>query len=288
MSKTKIEWTDFTWNPIIGCSKISEGCQNCYAEKMACRLSAVECKKYDKIKPAYSLIVLEGKWNNATRFVESALEKPLHWKKPRKIFVNSMGDTFHPSVPFEWIDKVLSVIARSKQHTFQILTKRADRMKEYFMGLATLPEHTNRLAHTHCYHSHMQSVALNYRKGSCLPNLWIGVTTENQQRADERIPLLLQTPAAVRFASCEPLLGGIDFSNNLNRYREIGTSLLPILDWVIVGGETGHNARPMNPEWAESIQRQCEAAGVPFFFKSSGGRNKISTLNGVEYREFPK
>jgi protein gp37 len=302
---TKIEWTDETWNPIIGCSKISEGCQNCYAEKMAHRLAYMG-------QEGYAIVThKQGGWNGRTyqMFYKNILEKPLHWKKPRKIFVCSMGDLFHKSVPFEWVDKVMAVIALCPQHTFQVLTKRADRMKEYFrqinVGSNVIGDAWNILGYNKKY---KHEDVLN--RPWPLPNLWLGVTAENQQRADERIPLLLQTPAAKRFVSCEPMLGEIKlYPDYLPIYQHIGapcgiekpdyhrTNHKCELDWVIVGGETGHNARMMQPIWVRTIRDQCKAAGVPFFFKKWGTKaektmrlneNQKIEINGVEYREFPK
>jgi protein gp37 len=280
---TKIEWTDSTWNPVVGCSKISEGCENCYAEKMACRLAAMGNDFYD-------FAIIKKHWSGTANFVEPVLEIPLHWKRPRKIFVCSMGDLFHESVPFEWVDKVMAIVQLCPQHTFQVLTKRPVRMAEYFkthnLGLDTIP--------------------------FPLPNLWLGVTAENQRRADERIPLLLQIPAAVRFVSCEPLLGPIDFRplaskgyTILSRYysstgfddkgsqpeRDRMCNQFPKIDWIIVGGETGPGARAMHPDWVRSIRDQCKGtpstssgqagsprhcsgragqAGVPLYFKGWG------------------
>jgi len=276
---TKIEWTNETWNPIIGCSKISEGCQNCYAEKMAFRLTHMPHTDY------YSFVLDDNKeddtekfkyvpeWNGRTHFVESALQKPLKWKKPRMIFACSMGDLFHESVPFEWIDRVFETIVLNPQHTFQILTKRPERMLEYFKQIA-------------------------FR----VPiNAWLGVTVENQEQLIKRVPKLLSIPAAKRFVSCEPLLSGLDFYgmqmgnelyNCLNGVGDISTSLTGLtgdkLDWVIVGGETGPKARKLQTSWVLNIKNQCKDAGVPFFFKSWGKLKKGSEIAGKEHKQLPK
>ena len=179
------------------------------------------------------------------------LDAPLHWKKPRRVFVNSMSDLFHKDVPFEFVDQVFATMAWMQEHTFMVLTKRADRMEEFF------------------------NEAGNPSRRHILPNVWLGVTVENQKAADERIPLLLQTPAAVRFVSVEPMLRPVDITSYLNSLYIIGnvpenTIYEPPLDWVICGGETGPGARPMHPDWVRSLRDQCQAAGVPFFFKSWG------------------
>jgi protein gp37 len=270
MGKTSIEWTDASWNPIVGCTEVSPGCANCYAARLAAtRLSGV---------PAYKdlAILNNGKprWLGNVAFLAERLEEPLHWRKPRRIFVCDMGDLFHESVQMEWLWQIWSVIAACPRHTFQILTKRADRMHFYVKYFA------NELT-KHCIGE------LN----TPLPNVWLGVSVENQRFADERIPLLLQTPAAVRFLSCEPLLGKVD----LYKLRH-ATRKNILVDWVIAGGESGPHARPMHPDWARSLRDQCQAAGVPFFFKQWGewwsgmrlGKKKAGRLlDGREWNEFP-
>lgn len=277
---TNIEWTNETWNPLVGCSLQSPGCTNCYAMNMAYRQHAMGTPQYvgtaRKTKSGAA-------WTGKVNFVESALLKPLSWKKPRQIFVNSMSDMFHPDVPFEWIDRIFAVMALSPQHTFQVLTKRSDRMRKYL-----------KLRNINGHHPAMDTAALMASTGSWdtpalhlindwpLPNVWLGVSVEDQKRADERIPDLLETPAAKRFLSCEPLLGPVDLTDV--RYDGI-TSIDALrgkhgvtgkdgdcaaIDWVIVGGESGKGARPMHPDWARTIRDQCAAANVPFFFKQWG------------------
>jgi len=274
---TKIEWTDETWNPIVGCSKISEGCENCYAEKMANRLASMGCSEY-----GFGVVNPFGEWSGKAVFIESALEKPLHWKRPRKIFVCSMGDLFHESVPFEWIDKVMAVIALCPQHTFQILTKRPKRMAEYFADKNIKTKifyASDFLSETCDYSEYSRNLIKTLKESWPLPNLWLGVTAENQHRADERIPILLRIPAAKQFVSLEPMLGEIDIESYLSGKPSLVQAInlepqdnlyFPKLDWVIVGGETGHGARPMHPKWVKSILNQCNSAGVAFFFKSWG------------------
>lgn len=281
MGKTSIEWTrgedgsqGYTWNPVTGCSKVSAGCTNCYAEKVSHRFGWTN-------KP----------WNAAhaaenVQLHPERLEQPLRWRKPRRIFVNSMSDLFHEQVPFEFIEHVFTVMEEAEHHTFQVLTKRPHRMLEFMDW---------------------------YRKRSCddsvgltwypKKHIWLGVSVENQQAADERIPLLLLTPAAVRFLSCEPLLGpvsldrwfGLQEGNQWTEClcNEINESDRPCitcecrkelgkksgLDWIIVGGESGSHARPMHPDWARTLRDQCAEVGVPFFFKQWG--EYIVPLDGL-------
>ena len=262
---SKIEWTNKTWNPIIGCSKISEGCQNCYAEKMAFRLANIENTEYyasvlkfekginnGKLTPPDD--ILKPNWNDNTYFVKSQLKKPLNRKKPTMYFVCSMGDLFHENVPFEWIDNVFSITQKCLHHTFQILTKRPEIMKDYFDS-----RHIKRHYH----------------------NIWLGVTTENQKAANERIPILFQISASKRFISCEPLLEPI----NLNVADWLckgypGKTMYSYLDWVIAGPETGPKARPMQKEWIESLHRQCKDSNTPFFDKKN--------ILGLNIQEFSK
>jgi protein gp37 len=240
-----------TWNPIVGCSKVSEGCRNCYAERMASRLCAMNVDQYKYVMGPANGDNSAGVWLGKTRIVKSALSKPLGWKKPRAIFVNSMGDLFHEATPDEWIGDVLEVIKRCPQHLFIILTKRALRMEQFMQSYFRLPA----------------------------KNVWLGVTVENQDNVD-RVDHLLRTPAAVRFVSCEPMLGPVDLARYLacggcgTRLGRIGAPCCPdgeaFLDWIICGGESGRGARPMDPEWARSLRDQAQAAGVPYFFKQWG------------------
>jgi protein gp37 len=300
---SKIEWTEKTWNPLSGCSPVSTGCKNCYAEVMTKRLSKIEStsEKYG------GLLTEKGKFNGVVKFDEKALLEPLSRKKPTMYFVNSMSDLFHENVPFEWVDKIMAVIALCPQHTFQVLTKRPERMKEYFYGLSQKKE-TDDYKNIFLQGQIMTRAALksDYIKKP-YDNLWLGVSIENQAQADKRITYLLETPAAVRFLSCEPLLefvnlAGYDgkvfrpYLDPLSQHENklCGTGI----DWVIVGGESGHNARPMHPDWVRSIRDQCKAANVAFFFKQWGEYNdkaqKVgkkaaeNLLDGVQYLEFPK
>ena len=243
---TKIEWTDATWNQTTGCTKVSGGCKHCYAERTWQRLSA-------NPKTVYF-----GRKFTDVQCHPERLEQPLHWTNPRRIFVNSMSDLFHEDVPYEFIAKVFAVMARCPQHTFQILTKRPERMKVFMMSSSY----------------------------SNLPNVHLGVSVEDQETANRRIPTLMKTPAAVRWISAEPLLGPIHLSNLTHPYDPKETRLSALtgmfrhknkvlamymaIDWVVVGGESGPKARPMNPDWVRSIRDQCAAAKIPFMFKQWG------------------
>lgn len=231
--KSKIEWTESTWNPVTGCTQISEGCQNCYAKRMAKRLCAMGQKKYSK------------GFDVALHY--DCLEEPLSWKKPQIIFVCSMSDLFHQDVPDDFIIEVFNSMNKAKWHTFQVLTKRADR-------LATIAP-----------------------KLKWTPNIWIGVTVENNLHVD-RIKALKNIPAKVKYLSVEPMLSEI---NNL---------VLDEIDWVIVGGESGPGARPIKEEWILPIRDKCQELKIPFFFKQWGGVNKKATgslLQGKEWKELP-
>lgn len=246
MADTKIEWATKTWNPITGCTKISVGCQNCYAERMSKRLAGRY--GYDKDNPF------------KVTLHPDRLGEPLKWRKPQMVFVCSMGDLFHKDVDRGFLCRMFDVMIVAEQHTFLILTKRPGHMKSFV--------------------------------GSCVhgvpSNIWLGVTAENQETANKRIPILLQIPAAKRFVSVEPMLGPVNLYNlTLSpethpglftvkppdggwRTSALGNALASNVDWVICGGETGPGARPMHPEWARSLRDQCVNAGVPFFFKSWG------------------
>lgn len=234
MAQTKIEWTEATWNPSTGCTKISAGCAHCYAEVMTRRLQAMGMEKYKK---GFELTCHPGELNI-----------PYTWKKSKMIFVNSMSDMFHENMPFEFIKRVFGVMNDCPQHTFQVLTKRADILQKYY-------------------------TLLNWT-----PNIWMGVTVENN-KVTHRIDALRKVPANIKFLSLEPLLSPM---NNLNLFG---------IDWVIVGGESGFKARPVEQEWVIDIRNQCEKANVPFFFKQWGGKNKKTAgklLQGKIYCQMPE
>jgi len=228
MNNSSIEWTDKTWNPVSGCSKVSSGCKNCYADAM-----------FTRFKKQW------GEFNDV-KCHEDKLSEPFRLKKPSKIFVNSMSDLFHEKVPFEFIDKVMGVIIENPRHIFQVLTKRPEIAVRYFA-------------------SRIAREAENYFP----KNLWLGVSVENQRTADQRIPILLRIPVSVRFLSCEPLLGAINFDDLLKNWNAYDPRMFQI-NWVIVGGESGKNARPIHPEWVRSILSECLDMSIPFFFKQWG------------------
>jgi protein gp37 len=226
---SRIEWTEQTWNPAVGCTKISAGCKNCYAETMAKRLQAMGTPGYER---GFALQMLPQRLND-----------PLKRKKPTVYFVNSMSDLFHDRIPDDYIEKVFGVIAETTQHTYQILTKRAARMARYF------------------------------RARPVPANAWLGVSVENRRHGVPRIDHLRQVPARIRFLSVEPLL------------EDVGRLDLTDIHWVIVGGESGPKARPMNQEWADAVRRQCEEQGAAFFFKQWGawgadGQRRAKHANG--------
>lgn len=280
--KSKIEWTEATWNPIRGCSRVSDGCRNCYAERVAMRFSGPG-------KPYEGLVKMANghpQWTGKVQFVENHLADPLKWREPRRVFVNSMSDLFHDGLSVEEIDKIFAIMALCHQHTFQILTKRPARMLEYMRNIQDDDKDMHRWAAWACEISNSPCAAGVIEDIDWPPkNIWLGVSCENQATADERIPLLLQTPAAVRWISAEPLLSSIDMTqlpitgrplmkNNAltgkyiaGMFSEGGHAKL---DWVVAGGESGPKARPMHPDWARSLRDQCQAAGVPFFFKQWG------------------
>jgi len=234
MANSSIEWTEMTWNPTTGCTKISAGCKFCYAEIMTRRLKAMGQEKYSS---GFKIIKTHP----------DTLAIPYTWKTSKVVFVNSMSDLFHKDVPIEFIKQVFHVMNENPQHIFQVLTKRAERLLEV-------------------------SVELKWTH-----NIWMGVSVENEDVID-RIIFLRKTKAKVKFLSLEPLIGPL---HNLN---------LKKIDWVIVGGESGHKPRPMNSDWVLSIQEQCNSAGVAFFFKQWGGKNKKASgriLNGRTYDEMP-
>ena len=284
MANTSIEWTDKVWNPVTGCTKVSAGCKNCYAGSVANRFFA---KEYPPNENG-SLRVFTD-----VRCHEDRLEAPLHWRKPSRIFVNSMSDLFHKDVPDEFIDRVFAVTALCPQHTFQILTKRPERMREYMQSRSKSAEFWKKAAPFGWTLADFQGIKMIPFP---LPNVWLGVSVEDQKAADERIPILLQTPAAVRFISAEPLLGpvslrwkdsvpfGIEHPRHLHPKDDAARRVitdqydgLRELDWVICGGESGPGARPCDIRWIRSVVEQCKASSVPCFVKQLGA-NAIDEL----------
>ena len=303
-TKTSIEWTDATWNPVVGCSPISAGCEKCYASRMAGRFHQTTYAGY--VEHIGNGTCGAWKWNGKAGLISKALDRPLHWRKPRRIFVNSMGDLFHESVPDEWIDRVFAVMALCPQHTFQVLTKRPERMMSRLLdgppnwdrAIDSLPN-GNQIWVTDDCHLRVGldcgDDPVTLAKHWPLPNVWLGVSVEDQKTADARIPLLLRTPAALRFVSCEPLLGAIIFEPEWigdcplcdgRGHYYVGSDIAGCnncqggyLHWIIAGAETGPGARPAHPDWFRSLRDQCQAAGVPYFFKGFGEWAEY-TVNG--------
>ena len=262
--QTPIEWTDATWNPTAGCSIVSPGCTNCYAMKVAYRL---QHNPDPNVAGKYAGLTtkVNGRpvWTGRVRLWPPTLAMPLKRKRPTAYFVDSQSDLFHETLPDDDIDRVFAVMARCPQHTFQILTKRAARMRDFLGDPA---------ARRAAWARHADAATVEAR-GWPLPNVWLGVSVDDQPRADERIPALLATPAAVRFLSCEPLLGPVDLTrvgnpprNALARPAGAGERI----DWVIAGGESGPDARPMHPSWPRELRDQCAANDAAFFLKQWG------------------
>ncbi len=296
MNQTSIEWTDATWNPVTGCSKVSQGCKNCYAER-------------------YFPRPYPGRKFTDVRVHPNRLDWPLRWRgspkaksegRPSRIFVNSMSDLFHAEVDISFIDKIFAYMVTSEQHVFQILTKRADRMEMYFNGASRMNLPLSLTAHARIARAAETLADIRGEDRSSpywdmfleppYKNVWLGVSVEDQKTADERIPLLLQTPAAVRFISYEPALGPVDLrhiqydnmveidalTGDHGVYRPLAGRSEAKLDWVIAGGESGPRARPAHPDWFRAVRDQCQSAGVPFFFKQWGEWAPKASLSGVD------
>ncbi len=290
-SPSRIAWTDTTWSPVTGCAKVSAGCKYCYAER------EVDSRWSHNPKS-----VFHGRAFTDVRCHDERLEDPLHWRTPKKIFVCPRGDLFHESVPDAFLDQVFAVMAMAPQHTFQVLTKRPERMWRFFNRSYRLLD---------WWHANVGAVAAGNglanplaRRAAAserdawpsfalpLPNVWLGVSVEDQEAANERIPLLLQTPAVVRWISAGPLLGPVDLSVEYLSLlcgggypfkclpSEHRTRLIDLLDWVVVEGESGSHARPMHPQWARVLRDQCHEADVPFLFKQWGEWEFTAAVSG--------
>lgn len=302
-----ISWTDDTWNPIRGCTRVSEGCRNCYAERVAARFSG-EGMPYEGVAKLVRLH--DGRtvprWTGKLSLVEDAVARPIRWQRPRLVFVNSMSDLFHEAIPSVGLDRLFAVMALAPQHTFQILTKRHDRMRAYLGDPAvaqrvwTAADEFDRA----CSDGPSLKLWALGRQGAMwggaapwpLRNIWLGVSVEDQAAADERVPLLLATPAAVRWVSAEPLLAYVRLDKlragkigemdalrgsivqRTGQYTaalqwDEGDYAMPMhrrLDWVVAGGESGPGARITHPAWAKSLRDQCVSTGVPFHYKQWG------------------
>lgn len=278
---TNIEWTDTTWNPIRGCSRVSEGCQNCYAERMAARFSGVG-QPYEGLTRQTPR---GPRWTGDVRFVDDRLYEPTRWRKSVKVFVNSMSDLFHKRVSPEDIARIFAVMAECPKHVFQVLTKRPEQAKAFFDWAQKsdpgCPPAMNVLWAALQIESHQSGEFDGWLHRNAaydldvwpLPNVWLGVSAENQACFDARVPILLECPAAVRWVSLEPLLGPIDLSAHIHG-----------LDWVVVGGESGPGARPCDVEWIEGIVAQCQRAQVPVFVKQLCAR----AWNHKDFDSFPE
>ena len=284
--KTKIEWTEATWNCITGCTKVSQGCRFCYAEREWPRLAAPRAKPN----------IYTGRDFTDVKCHPEKLVIPWRWAKPRRIFVNSMSDLFHESVPFEFIASVFAIMGVTTRHTYQVLTKRPERMLEFFRWVHEEFGSQEFLADERIFKHFPKDIpwesmnSTGHGYDNCGPlypykNVWLGVSCEDQATADERIPLLLPTPAAVRWVSAEPLLGPINL-RCIAPFDDFHTDALDTpdpsrkLQWIVAGGESGPQARPMHPEWVRSIRDQCQAAGALFFFKQWGEWEIASAKNG--------
>lgn len=299
-ANSNIEWTDATWNPVRGCSRVSEGCRNCYAEKFAARFAGDgQPDARTKIGPSglykgFVKLTSEGpRWTGNVELVKKHLADPLKWRNPKRIFVNSMSDLFHESLADEEIQAIFGVMSMCGQHTFQVLTKRPERMLDFFSNpintvtmcqadatVRDVPTHTpNRHLHRGDYRN------INHHEWP-LPNVWLGVSVENQATADARIPLLLRTQAAKRFVSYEPALDVVSYEAGRGYLTGESHDNAPYkgrkLDWVIVGGESGPGARPFDIQWARQTVQQCKEAGVACFVKQLGAK-PIYETNANEY-----
>lgn len=277
--KTGIEWTDATWNPVTGCDKVSAGCDHCYAETLAHRFDGTP------------------QFPNGFRVTlrPDRLNQPLRWRRPRRIFVNSMSDLFHDDVPRDYVAEVWAVMAWSPHHTFQILTKRHGRMRNLLSSRqfrSLVDDYWYEFGRGYNLAAKVGHPGHPYDRWP-LPNVWLGVSAENQQWADIRIPALLDTPADVRFVSAEPLLGPITLADEWLPTRcgncdcDMGCNPAPGgLDWVIVGGESGHGARPMHTDWARGLRDQCQASGVAFLFKQWGEHVTVEQMTAEAAKKY--
>lgn len=274
-----IAWTDATWNPIRGCTRVSEGCRNCYAESFAARFSGPG-------RPFEGLALYEhGKprWTGEVRLISEKIEEPLRWRRARRVFVNSVSDLFHERLSLEAIADVWAVMVLASRHTFQVLTKRPERMHSVLTG-------DERAEFAHLVDEAVESYGLDHRLSRPpsyqidAPNIWVGVSVENQEAAKERLPALLEVPAAVRWVSAEPLLGPLDL-----------TPWILGIDWVVAGGESGTHARPMHPDWVRGLRDQCtRSGGTAFFFKQWGAwglqrptEREADWVNQIKGQAFP-
>jgi protein gp37 len=306
-TESLIEWTDATWNPVVGCERVSEGCRNCYAEHAALsvvrrlgalngmgRLKAGGVKTLQAYENVLRVSKIDGtllpRWNGTAIFMADRIGEPLKWRQPKRVFVNSMSDLFHDDITDDQITEIFTIMAHCQQHTFQVLTKRPGRMLDWMRSAIGFSQHAAMLA------------------GWPLPNVHIGVSVENQDAANERIPLLLQCPASVRWVSVEPLLGPVELCRVGDdeefpgvRYNALSGVMSsapttyggPVLDWVVVGGESGEGARECDVDWIRNVVYDCQTYKTPVFVKQLGGvRDKRGDIArfpvDIQVRQFPK
>lgn len=302
---SSIEWTDATWSPTLGCDKVSEGCRSCYAIRTAYR-QEYGFKRADYAGLTRRLPDGSLNWTGKVNLLESRLKLPLTWRKPRRIFVDSQSDLFHDDVPYEFVAAVFGVMLATPHHTYQVLTKRPERMREFMLTEGDRVWGPNRGAFCewlawgrNAFNGSTLVLEDLWERAHWPPrNVWLGVSVEDQCAADERIPLLLQTPAAVRWLSCEPLIGPVDLQEPWPPTAPLPGSgsvyapwMIQQLDWVVAGGESGPKARPCDPDWVRSLRDQCQAAGVAFHFKQWGGATHAAhgrELDGRTWDEYPE
>lgn len=287
-----IAWTDASWNPVRGCSRVSPGCTSCYAERQAARFSGPG-QPYEGLVRWHTRSASGGhalhpddtklweprerepRWTGVVPLVPEHLHDPLRWRRPRKVFVNSMSDLFHEALPDSAIDEVLAVMLVAPAHTFQVLTKRAARMRAYFAAPGLYDRVLRAAGPLRVTFPETTGVCISNPGVRLPPWIWLGVSVEDQKRADDRIPHLLATPAAVRWVSYEPAIEDVEFQRDrgwLEPFQDVTPSLVrtPRISWIVVGGESGPGARPFDLAWARSTIRQCREAGVAAFFKQAG------------------
>jgi protein gp37 len=280
-AKTGIEWTDATWNPVVGCERVSPGCAHCYAKALHDQRHTAHLAG-KQVAPQYAEPF------EVVQLMPERLTYPLSWREPRRVFVNSVSDLFHESVPDEYIAKVFAVMALADRHTFQVLTKRPTRMRQLLNDPDFAVEMVKRIR------DGQQSPDVAWLRWP-LPNVWLGVSVENQRWANERIPLLLDTPSAKRFLSCEPLLGPVYIAEYLPNplWDNLPSWQSPVIDWIIAGAESGRGARPMERAWVESLRDQCVESGkTKFMFKQdampNGRKISLPVLDGRQWAEMPE
>lgn len=280
MTATRIEWADRVWNPVIGCTKCSPACENCYAE-------ALHNRRHKAWLAGKEMANCYAAPFDYVQFFPERLAQPLHWYKPSRVFVCSMADLFHEDVQHDWLLKVFAIMALSEKQTFMLLTKRPERAHAFLSAKDLRPQIEQAINQKFGAKAGNEFHCRAYSCGWPLPNVWLGTTIWDQPSADRAVPILLSTPAARRFVSIEPMLGPVELTHVRTASGVTWDTLAdhadgdgPCLDWVICGGETGPGARPMHPDWPRSLRDQCQAAGVPFFFKQWGEWEPPTDIGG--------